>query len=58
MTDWKEISCKTCAYRKKCKGKISKGSRKCQENLGLVEKKEEKAYHPHIMYWGLYNKYK
>jgi len=53
--DWKTISCKTCKYKKKCKGRVAKGSNKCQELLGLVEKKEEKAYHPHILLWALYN---
>jgi len=36
------VSCKYCKYRKRCrKHGISKGSRVCQENLGLIEKKEE-----------------
>jgi len=57
MIDWNQISCKTCKYKKKCKN-ISKGSRACQEKLGLVERKKDKSMHPHIMYWALYNKYK
>jgi len=56
--DWKNLKCKDCKYKKKCKGKISKGSRKCQELLGLVEKKVEEKMHPHVILWGLYNKYK
>jgi len=52
--DWKTISCKTCKYKKKCKG-VSKGSRKCQEKLGLMEKKIEPSYHPHLLLWALYN---
>ena len=58
MINWKEISCKTCDYKKKCKGRWSKGSKHCQELLGLVEKKEEKQMHPHILLWAMYNKYK
>jgi len=54
MVDWNKISCKTCKYKKKCKN-ISKGSTKCQEMLGLIEKKVEKNYHPHILLWGIYN---
>jgi len=54
MVDWKNISCKTCKSKKKCKG-ISKGSKKCQELLGLIEVVKEKGYHPHIMFWALYN---
>jgi len=57
MVDWKTISCKTCKFKKKCKS-VAKGSRKCQERLGLMEKRpEEKEYHPHIFLWALYNKY-
>jgi len=56
--NWNNISCKTCKHKKKCKGKWSKGSSKCQQMLGLEEKKEEKQLHPHVILWGLYNKYK
>lgn len=57
MINWKDISCKTCKHKKKCKGKTSKRSQLCQQYLGLVEKKVEKDIHPHIMYWALMNKY-
>ena len=56
MVDWNNISCKTCQHRKRCKG-ISKGSKSCQEKLGLVSVEKEKEINPHIMLWGLYNKY-
>jgi len=50
-----EFNCKTCKFKKKCRGRISKGSRICKERLGLLEKREETHYHPHIVFWALYN---
>jgi len=54
--DLSQISCKNCKHKKKCQGRVRKGSSLCKQRLGLIEKKEGKQYHPHILLWAVYNK--
>ena len=54
------VSCKYCKFKKRCRKQgVSKGSRICQENLGLIEKREVKGVSNRAkttaILWAIYN---